>query len=238
MPQNALETVKVHRLYLDIASQIERQIRQGDIEPGTRLPSERDLAVSFGVSRPTIREAMIALEIAELVEIRTGSGIYALTPSTNIANANAAVEDVPGPFEILEARLIIEAECSALAAARITDTKIADLERAVSIMASGSSSDKEKERADQLFHCTIAEATNNSALLSSVKWLWDMRNRSEISLLFHQRVRDLGVHPSVEEHKKILSALKARDPGRARNAMQTHISNAIDQDVSVLELES
>lgn len=230
-----IEAVKVRRLYLEVASQVERQIRNGDIKPGTRLPSERDLAVSFGVSRPTIREAMIALEIAGLVEIRTGSGIYALAPSASIRDA--AADDVPGPFEILEARLVIEAETTALAAARITDEQIARMEKALAVMASEDSSEKEKEQADQLFHCTIAAATNNSALLSSVKWLWELRNRSDISVVFHQRVRDLGIHPSVEEHRRILTALKAKDPVRAKTAMQTHISNAIDQDVSALNLE-
>ena len=76
--QMKVEAVKVRRLYLEVAGQIETLIRSGEIKPGERLPSERDLAASFEVSRPTIREAMIALEIAGLVEIRTGSGIYAL----------------------------------------------------------------------------------------------------------------------------------------------------------------
>ncbi len=229
-----IEAVKVRRLYLDVANQIERLIKDGEIAPGERLPSERDLAVSFEVSRPTIREAMIALEIAGLIEIRTGSGIYALSPSPEVGRE--IMDDVPGPFEVLEARLIIEAETASLAAARISKEQIKTLEEALAIMDTESSSEKEKEQADQLFHCTIAAATKNSALLSSVKWLWDLRNRSEISATFHQRVRDLGIHPSVEEHRRILTAIKNNDPVRAKSAMQAHISNAIDQDVSALDL--
>ena len=105
-------------------------------------------------------------------------------------------------------------------------------------MESADAGEQEQEQADQLFHCTIAEATNNSALTSTIKWLWELRNKSALSSTFHQRVRDLGVHPYVEEHRKILNALKLRDPNRAKAAMQNHISHAIEQDISVLELDA
>ena len=231
-----VEAVKVRRLYLEVAGPIETLIRSGEIKPGERLPSERDLAASFEVSRPTIREAMIALEIAGLVEIRTGSGIYAL-PLKQSPEA-ITIDDVPGPFEVLEARLLIETEAVSLAAARITKEQIKTLEQALKTMESADAGEQEQEQADQLFHCTIAEATNNSALTSTIKWLWELRNKSALSSTFHQRVRDLGVHPYVEEHRKILNALKLRDPNRAKAAMQNHISHAIEQDISVLELDA
>ena len=91
-----VNAVKVRRLYLEVATQIEQQIQNGLIRPGERLPSERELASRFEVSRPTIREAMIALEIAGLVEIKTGSGIYVLT-QTEI-QAPSLLDDVPGPL--------------------------------------------------------------------------------------------------------------------------------------------
>jgi DNA-binding FadR family transcriptional regulator len=89
------------------------------------------------------------------------------------------------------------------------------------------------EEADQRFHCIIAEAAGNSALASVVRWLWALRNRSVISTYFHQRVREKGVHPSIEEHVDIFNAVKARDPDAARQAMMTHISNAIEADYKV-----
>ena len=73
-----IEAVKVRRLYLQVAEQLARFVSEGELKPGDRLPSERDLAQRFAVSRPTIREAMIALEISGLVEIRSGSGVYVL----------------------------------------------------------------------------------------------------------------------------------------------------------------
>ena len=229
-----VNAVKVRRLYLEVATQIEQQIQNGLIRPGERLPSERELASRFEVSRPTIREAMIALEIAGLVEIKTGSGIYVLT-KTEI-QAPSLLDDVPGPFEVLEARLLIEPQAASLAAARISKAQLTSIDQAVQIMNNVNSSDHQKEQADELFHVTIAQATDNSALASTIKWLWELRNQSALSFRFHQRVRELGVQPYVEEHRKILNALKLRDPERARNAMHYHISNAIEQDMSVLEL--
>ena len=229
-----VEAVKVRRLYIEVATQIEAQLRNGSIRPGERLPSERDLAVRFEVSRPTIREAMIALEIAGLVEIRTGSGIYALEQNEL---SGAQLDDAPGPFEVLEARLLVEPEVVSLAAARISDEQLEILEQAIHTMDNSLASEKEKEQADERFHSTIATATGNSALESYVKWLWGLRNQSALSSTFHQRLRDLGVHPYVDEHRKILNALKARDPSRARLAMHVHISNAIEQDMNAIQLD-
>lgn len=232
-----IEAVKVRRLYLEVADQIERLIQSGEIKPGERLPPERDLAKSFEVSRPTVREAMIALEVAGLVEIRTGSGIYALDSAPKGGVIQQSIEDVPGPFEILEARLVIEPETAALAAARISEEQVEALESALSIMADSSYSVVEREKADERFHCTIMEASNNSGLDSIVQWLWELRNNSDISVLFQKRIRETGMHPSVEEHRRVLSALKSRDPVRARSAMQAHISNAIEQHMQALNPE-
>lgn len=230
-----IEAVKVRRLYLDIAHQIETLIKNDEIKPGERLPSERNLAASFEVSRPTIREAMIALEIAGLVEVRTGSGIYVLPPKTK--PDQALVDEGPGPFEILEARLLVETEIAGLAAARISKNQLAQLSQALIEMEMESAEGSITEQADQRFHCILAEASQNSALASAAEWLWQLRNNSKISALFHQRVREEGVHPSVEEHRRIYNALRSRDPMRAREAMRTHIANAIETDMALLEAE-
>ena len=230
-----IEAVKVRRLYLEVARQIEQSIRTGEIAPGKRLPSERDLAASFGVSRPTIREAMIALEIAGLVEIRTGSGIYVLAP---IAQTEPQIADAgPGPFEVLKARLLIEAETAALAAEHISQAQLDELAQALAEMeqsAASQGAEELMEQADRRFHCIIAEASENSALASSVSWLWALRNRSELSQLFHRRVREEGIHPSLDEHRRIYAAIAARDAQAARQAMQTHLGNALAADLALL----
>lgn len=230
-----IEAVKVRRLYLEVARQIEQSIRAGEIAPGKRLPSERDLAASFGVSRPTIREAMIALEIAGLVEIRTGSGIYVLEP---LVQTQPQIADAgPGPFEVLKARLLIEAETAALAAQHVTPAQLEALAQALADMEQSAArvgAEESMEAADRRFHCLIAEASENSALASSVSWLWALRNRSELSQLFHRRVREEGIHPSLEEHRCIYSAIAARDAQGARQAMETHLHNALEADLALL----
>lgn len=228
-----IEAIKVRRLYLEVASQLEALVASGAIKPGERLPSERALAERFGVSRPTIREAMIALEISELVEIRTGAGIFVREASLQVAQLQ--IDDVPGPFEILEARRMIEAEVVALAAERMTDAQLVELEQSLTDMMQEDADGTISEEADQRFHCIVAEASGNSALASIVRWLWELRNQSEISTLFHQRVRDQGVHPSIDEHKRIFKALQSRNAIKARKAMMEHISNALDADIAVLE---
>lgn len=230
-----IEAVKVRRLYLEVANQIEQSIKSGEIHPGERLPSERNLATSFRVSRPTIREAMIALELAGLVEIRTGSGIYALPPRAALEHSLG--DEGPGPFEILESRLLIETETVALAAARITEAELAELEKALGEMEKENADGSVTERADRTFHCIISRASQNSALASVVEWLWDLRDKSKISTLFHRRVREGGVHPSFEDHRRIFRALQRRDPVRAREAMHQHLSNAIDTVTAYLENE-
>jgi GntR family transcriptional repressor for pyruvate dehydrogenase complex len=227
-----IEAVKVRRLYLEIASQLENIIAAGDIKPGERLPSERDLAERFGVSRPTVREAMIALEITGLIEIRTGSGIYVrqAIPTTQALQMG----DDPGPFEILEARRLIEGEVVALAADRMADAQLADLEKALLDMEREDADGSISEQADQRFHCIIVEASENSALISTVRWLWELRNRSDISTRFHQRVREKGVHPSIDEHRRIYQALKVRDAQAAKRAMIDHITNALDAGIATM----
>jgi GntR family transcriptional repressor for pyruvate dehydrogenase complex len=228
-----IEAVKVRRLYLEIANQIESQITTGKISVGERLPSERDLAERFGVSRPTIREAMIALEIAGLVEIRTGSGIYVKQQSNN---GNGLVADEgPGAFEILEARRLIESETAVLAAARITDKQLKELEQALEVMNAEDKESTVSEQADKRFHCIIAEASGNSALAATVDWLWELRIKSELGALFHKRVREMGVHPSVDEHRRIYNALSRRDPEQAKRAMLDHIAHSIQDGEDLLD---
>lgn len=220
-----IQALKVRRLYLEVARQIERSIRNGEIAPGERLPAERNLALRFQVSRPTIREAMIALEIAGLVEIHTGSGIYA---ALRKPSRKAGIgDDGPGPFEILDSRLLIETRTAELAAVHISAAQLAGLQQALAAMQTEAGNGKAAERADRRFHCIIAQASGNSALASIVDWLWDLRNKSKISTLFHQRVRDAGVHPSLAEHQRIFRALQRRDPLRAREAMRRHLLNSI-----------
>ena len=217
-----LEAIKTQRLYLQVSNQISRFVQEGSIKPRERLPSERELAEMLNVSRATIREAMIALEIAGVIEIRKGSGIYITDKKPELTPVDVGV----GPFEILDTRLIIESEACALAAARITDSEIDILKAAVVEMQEEEKKPDRSEKADMKFHMLVAEASQNSAISAVVKWLWELRNQSHLSQVFMSRLRQDGIHPSINEHKNIIIALESRDPDKARAAMQHHIEGA------------
>lgn len=219
-----LQTVKSDRLYVKVAEQLKKLITNEVIKPGERFPSERELAEQLGVSRPTIREAMIALELSGVIEIRTGSGIYVSHQSNKVGDL--VIDKGVGPFEILEIRYILEAEACALAAARITDAQLTELRGAIDEMEEEEKQSNASERADEKFHSIIAQACQNSAISSVVEWLWKLRNESDLSSMFLARIREEGVHPSIQEHKNILRALEQRNPERARTAMKLHIENA------------
>ncbi len=227
-----LQNIKVQRLYLQVAQQLQELIAAEDFEPGSRLPSERDLAEQFGVSRPTIREAIIALEIARQVEVRTGSGVYVLESR----DGPVALSDAqgPGPFEILQARMLIEGETRALAASRITEAQLARLQELLDDMAEENRKADITETADEKFHCLIAEAAGNSALAATVKWLWQLRNDSGISSHFQGQVREQGKRPIVADHEAILEALRKRDAQASRDAMSRHLQSVSDHLLEVM----
>jgi DNA-binding FadR family transcriptional regulator len=220
-----IEAVRVRRLYLQVAEQLSNLIQQGNLSAGERLPSERDLAAKFQVSRPTIREAMIALEIAGMVEIRSGSGVYVMAASIQPALHS---EEVPGPLEVLEARKAIEGETAALAAQHSSPELISALEQELKIMADATTSIEEKEAADQCFHQLIAAASGNSALHTTVNWLWQLRMESTISQSFHERLRKEGSTPLVVDHQAVLQAIADGDSNAARAAMHNHIQRVLD----------
>ena len=217
------------RRYLQIADQLAESIRTDDLRRGDRLPSERELASRFDVSRQTVREALVALEVAGIVEIRLGSGVY--VHSTAGADEQPDYEDAPGPLEIIEARRIFEAEAAALAAERIGNEELQQLKGRLRLMnrAAESGDTRQAEEHDRRFHLAIAEASRNSAIVSTIDYLWRLRSQSEISRSFHERARARGSKPSVDEHDRILKALVQRSPEAAREAMRTHISRVYDE---------
>ena len=228
-----LQTVKNDRLYMKVAEQLRALIETNVIKPGDRLPSERELAEQLGVSRPTVREAMIALEISGIIEIRSGSGIYAIGGKSN---SNLKLNDSGiGPFEILETRLLLESEACALAAARITDAQLAELKTCLDEMIEEEKRPDASEKSDQRFHEIIAESCQNSAIESIIRWLWQLRVESMLSTAFLERIRQEGIHPSISEHKAIYDALAKRDPIRARDAMRRHIESATDNAAKYFE---
>lgn len=224
------------RRYLQIADQLASSIRSEGLAAGERLPSERDLASRFEVSRQTVREALIALEVAGVIEIRLGSGVYVKSPAVN--GARIEYEDAPGPLEILEARRIIESQAAALAAQRISNEELQKLQVILRLM--GDSEDRgdiaDAESRDRKFHLLIAEATRNSAIASTVEWLWQLRSKTDVSHYYHEKIRSKGSQPDIEEHQRILQALTRHDPEAASAAMTKHLER-VYQEFSELALD-
>ena len=227
------------RLYRHVAQQLLDAFVAGEYAIGDRLPTEREFAAKLDVSRPTIREAIIALEVQGYVEVRIGSGAYLLRlpdaqkdPAHNTGHSDTGTFDTgafdTGAFELSEARLLIEGECAALAAGLITDEELDQLERLIADIANEKTRSASTEHADREFHLTIARATGNAALVQIVERLWDLRGNSDESAQLYQTARIANVTPVVAEHSAILAALRTRDPGNARAAMHGHLTAVID----------
>src|SRR5688572_18802736 len=159
----------VTKLYQQIARAIAQAIADGRYASGDRLPSERELADEYGVSRPTIRDAMIALEFQGLVEARPGSGVYvaAAAPASNET-------DEPGvsALAIAEAQRLFEGEACALAAACISEEQLSSLDSLLQEM-SNASADDPIEQLEQDFHLMIARSSGNAAIVSGIENLWE-----------------------------------------------------------------
>jgi DNA-binding FadR family transcriptional regulator len=185
------------------------------------LPSERELAVQLGVSRPSVREALIALEVAGKVEVRVGSGIFVATRRP-VALADPSKEG-QGPFELLRARWLVEGEVAAEAARTSKADELDVVRAAVAEMKARQRQKLSADAADRDFHLGIASATHNSALVSVVQDLWD-RGRGDIwkRMELHFQTPELRA-ATFRDHRAILMALEARDSRGARAAMRQHL---------------
>jgi len=233
-----LEIVQTKRLFLQVAEQIAGLIGKGEFPVGERLPAERELARQLGVSRPTVREAMIALELSGLVEVRVGSGILVIGKGPLTKSANSAISQDVGPFEILEARRIVECAVARFAAQMIEEPDFAVLEAALDLMAHEHREGFKSEEGDRDFHVGIAQATRNGALVRTVNSLWDIRESSALWAKLHERVRAAQIRPaSFDDHQRILGALRTRDPEAASAAMDAHLLRVADDLWRVTEAE-
>jgi Transcriptional regulators len=230
MPIKAIEP---RRLYLEIASQIRSLIENGEFPVNRRLPAERELAKQFGVSRPSVREALIALEVAGYVDVRPGSGVFVTTPKRPAPDYSRT----EGPLEIMRARKVIEGEIAAEAAAHLRQKDIAVLRRILLELERAAAAPDPNSciSADRGFHLYIAKIIRNNMLLRIVTELFDQRS----SLLGKQ----FGAHfdnpqtwiAVIAEHRKIIEALAMRDPEQARKTMHSHLSRAHDRWAQQLE---
>ena len=221
MPLTLLEP---RRIYQPIAAQIAAMIASGELAPNARLPSERDLALRLGVSRPPVREALIALEVEGLVDVRMGSGVYVRQEAASRAvtwQARKAGEI--GPFELLAARRMVESTIAAQAAMNATSEHLQAIQETVDAIRTDEQRYDLRHPADRLFHVRVAEASGNAVLVLLTNVLWDLRDGN-----LHRRIEDHFSTRALrdrsnQDHEDILGAIRAHDPRAAAGLMRRHL---------------
>jgi len=227
-----LQAVESQRLYRQIAEQLRGLISSGEFATGSRLPAERDLARQLGVSRPSVREALIALEVEGWVEVRVGSGVY-IRPQPHVNGHGKANGHAPnghpagpaewGPLELMRARELVEGEVAALAAKHARKAQITAMSDALTRMQDDARAGVVPREGDEAFHDAIAGACGNEVLRDTVVGYWDARSGP----LF-ERMSDYFETPAawtaaIVEHEAVLDAIRAHDAASARAAMHIHL---------------
>ena len=221
-----IQAIGSDRLYRKIAKQLSDLISSGEFPPGQRLPAERELAEQLGVSRPSVREALIALEIEGKVEVRVGAGVFVSQnkPAQSDGVAGSQLAQGEGPFELIRARIIVEGETAAHAATEATPEEIEDIRAAVAELNRCLADGLPTDPADRAFHLAIARATHNGPLTSVVELLWDQgRGKMWKQMEKHFETPALRA-ATLRDHRSIVDAIAAADADGARDAMKKHLS--------------
>jgi DNA-binding FadR family transcriptional regulator len=215
------QPVQSQRLYEKVAEQIGLLIAAGEFRPGDRLPSERELAPKLGVSRPVLREALVTLEIAGAVEVRGGAGCFVIGAPE--ATRPPFADGGASPFEVIEARKVVEGETVAQAASKADAGGVAALRETVATMRADIAAGRDTRETDRLFHMRIAEIAGNAVLAGIVGDLWAHMTAPVFSQLgVHSGLRDTDIQ-TVTEHLRIIDAIATHDVEGARGAMAAHL---------------
>jgi GntR family uxuAB operon transcriptional repressor len=217
------------RRYFEIGSQIEELLISGVYKAGQRLPSERILSEQFDTSRATVREAIIMLELKGLVEVRQGAGIYFLEKPIQDSGIETDGSDI-GPFELLQARQVIESNIACFAATQIKFNELKELKRVLTAQENEINKDSKKfEELDHQFHQLIAESTQNRVLIDQGNEMWkSVRTQNPIwRALNHKYLHDTALQTQwINDHKRILVALQRRAAEEVKQAVWQHIENS------------
>jgi DNA-binding FadR family transcriptional regulator len=219
-----VQSIEPQRLYRQIAEQLRALIANNEFATGARLPAERDLARQFGVSRPSVREALIALEVEGWVEVRTGSGVYVQDRSHRKAAPVAANEW--GPLELIRARRVVEGETAALAATLGRRKHVDAMTQAIVLMRELADQNVMPLEGDRAFHLAIVEACDNAVLSETVQGFWDSRKGPIFSRLGGHFETVPSWRAAIVEHEAVRDAIAARDATAARAAMHEHMDKA------------
>ncbi|MEA1963642.1 MAG: FadR/GntR family transcriptional regulator [Candidatus Aerophobetes bacterium] len=220
--------VQTKKVYMEIVEQIQNLIKEGKLKLGDKLPPERILAEKLGVSRPPLREAISALEILGIIESRGGKGNFiknTFNPAS-YAQRLKELEREESPFELLEARKAVETEIAGLAAEKATPEDIKEIEEALDKMREALSDTPRAMEFDRRFHVAIAKAAHNSILFQMMNDLADGLKES-LWVNIKEKSWALPGHPQkyLEEHTKLLEAIKKGDKETACRTMHIHLAD-------------
>lgn len=213
------------RLYQQLAAEFKRRLEEGVYAVGEKLPAERFIAEEMGVSRTVVREAIIMLEVEGYVEVRKGSGIHVISPhQRNSVEPDGQSEFASfGPFELLQARQLIESNVAEFAATQVTPQ---DIQQLMEIQQQARKEDRFRDSEwDLKFHVQIARATQNGALAAIVEKMWLHRLHNPYWLKLHEHIDDSAMESWCDDHDRILNALMRKDPAGSKLAMWQHLEH-------------
>jgi DNA-binding FadR family transcriptional regulator len=215
--------VRGERLYEDIVRQIEDRVMSGDLRPGDRLPTERELAQQFGVSRTAVRDAARSLAQKGLLEMRPGRGTFIVDQMTQSMRETLDLvmrhRPASGVQELLEVRELLEPEIAALAAQRVSGEGLEALRSLVLRMEQSLDDVDAFVAANDVFHRMLTHSTGNSFIIRVIEPIIDMLRRQRATSGF---VADSPRRAQVH-HRRIMAALLDRNPAEVREAMRAHL---------------
>jgi GntR family hexuronate regulon transcriptional repressor len=215
------------KLYHKVANIFKQDIQNGKYTVGDMLPAERVISEQITVSRTVVREAMIMLEVEGYVEVRKGSGIRVISQfgTSSAADTNDSANFILGcgPFELLQARQLIESNIAEFAASQASKQDIVAL---MKIQEQAKNEDRARDSNwDKEFHLQLARCTQNSAIAHVAEMLWEQREKNPYWQKMHEHIEDNAISSWCDEHDEILKALIQRDPKAAKMAMWRHLEN-------------
>ena len=207
----------------NIASELRREILNGQILAPEKLPAERELAEQYQVSRGTVRAALSKLEKEKFIEIKPGSGAFVIhktsaVPVSEVKNAN--------PLELIDARFALEPHICRLAVLHGKKEQFLKLETLVEAMEKSVKDPIQFASADTAFHQVLAECTGNNLLIWIINQINSVRGQDERTKARHQTLNDNIIWTYNIQHKQILSAIKLREPEKAASLMKEHLEIA------------
>jgi len=222
-----LEPIRPKKISEEIVDQIKQLISNGELKPGDRIPSERELATMLGVSRPSVREAIMVLEAMGFLESRQGGGTYvkALTEGSIMDPLAKLVEkrDPELLRSLAEVRMGLESWSAYLAAQRATERDVAELRRLYYVMEKQAARGGWDPEVDAEFHYAITAASHNSLqmhVLDSVHSLFNATIQVALMEFYQQKGH---IQLLLNHHRSIMEAIEAHEPEKARQKMMEHL---------------